>query len=354
VHVVINAAGAMHGDLERLQHRGTCELFRACAQIRITRLIQVSALGAGGMPDWPFLATKFMADRTLLSLAAAHALTGWCVLRPSLVIGRGGASTELLSSLAATPWPIRLADGDWHVQPLHVADLARIIVDLTEQEHPPPVLDVVGPEVITLHALTLMLRAWLGLPTRRFVAFPLPLLKLAALLPGPLDTGALVALARGSTGDNAALAEVTRQLPQRLQDALAAEPATRGDRWLASLLPLRSLLRLGLVAIWLGSAAASFALPGDATAALLRGATADRDTAIAITWAGAALDAGLGLALLVRPWRRLALLAQLAFVLGYTLLATMLLPGLWFDPFGSLLKNVAIIGMTMTLLAIED
>jgi uncharacterized protein YbjT (DUF2867 family) len=46
VDAVINATGAMHADLERLQHHGPCELFRACARSGIVHLIQISALGA--------------------------------------------------------------------------------------------------------------------------------------------------------------------------------------------------------------------------------------------------------------------------------------------------------------------
>jgi hypothetical protein len=351
---VVNAAGAIHADLEGLQHRGPCELFRACARAGIVHLIQISAVGAGDVPDWPFLATKFMADRCLQVLADAHARRGWCVVRPSLVIGRGGASTELFASLAATPWPIRLAEGRWRTQPLHVADLARIVADLTEQERPPPVLDVVGPEVLTTDELTMTLRGWLGLPPRRFLGLPRQFILLAARLPGPLDRGVVTALARGNTANPGPLIAAIGWPPRRLSDALANEPVVRADHWLASLLPLRGLLRLGLVAIWLGSAAASLALPGDAAASLLQGMTGNRAIAIGVTWSGAAVDGALGLALLVRPWRRAVLLAQLALVLAYTLLATILLPELWLDPFGSLLKNIAVGGTALTLLAVED
>jgi uncharacterized protein YbjT (DUF2867 family) len=354
VDAVVNAAGAMHADLEGLQHHGPCELFQACACAGIAHLTQISAIGAGEVPDWPFLATKSMADRCLLELADAHALRGWCVVRPSLVIGRGGASTELFASLAAAPWPIRLAEGRWCTQPLHVADLASIIADLTEQERPPPVLDVVGPDVMTTDELTVTVRAWLGLPPRRFVGLPRLFILLGARLAGPLDRRAVAALARGNTANLSPLISAMGRPPRQLSDALASEPAVRADRWVASLLPLRGLLRLGLVAIWLGSAAASFALPGNAAANLLRGMTADRATAIGLTWSGAAVDGALGLALLVRPWRRAALLAQLALVLAYSLLATILLPELWLDPFGSLLKNIAVAGTALTLLAVED
>ena len=67
-------------------------------------------------------------------------------MRPSLVIGQGGQSTALFAALAALPWPPRLGDGTWQVQPIHVADLARAVRLLLEREEArPPCCDFVGP-----------------------------------------------------------------------------------------------------------------------------------------------------------------------------------------------------------------
>jgi hypothetical protein len=38
----------------------------------------------------------------------------------------------------------------------------------------------------------------------------------------------------------------------------------------------------------------------------------------------------------------------------YTALATIVLPALWLDPFGPLLKNLAVLTATLAFLAIED
>jgi hypothetical protein len=48
------------------------------------------------------------------------------------------------------------------------------------------------------------------------------------------------------------------------------------------------------------------------------------------------------------------LLVQLAVLTVYTALATMVVPELWADPFGPLLKNFGIFAATWALLAIED
>jgi uncharacterized protein YbjT (DUF2867 family) len=238
VDAVINAAGILHGDLDTIHHRGPAALSDACAAARVPRLVQISALGAGAQPDSRFLTTKDAGDRHLLRAARHSGLDGWCVLRPSLVIGRGGASTALFCALAAFIRPVRLGPGNWRTQPIHVADLARIVAAMIEMPGIPPgqeaidrqavVLDAVGPEPMTTDELVAVLRGWLGLPPRRFVTLPLTLIRAAArvgaLLPNPPLTGeSLTMLARGNTADATRLAKAIGWMPRRLDDALAAE-----------------------------------------------------------------------------------------------------------------------------------
>jgi uncharacterized protein YbjT (DUF2867 family) len=356
---VINAAGTLRGDLDTIHRRGPIALFNACACIGMPHLVQISALGAGEQDDSRFLATKAAADRHLLCLAQERGLHGWSVLRPSLVIGRGGGSTELFSALAATLWPIRLGNGSWRVQPIHVGDLARVAVAFIEAPCPPPLLDTVGQQCMSTNDLTGILRAWLGLPSARPVTLPLPIIKAAAWLgdnlpTAPLSTETLTMLTRGSTADVEPLTLALGWTPRRLGDALMAEPSGRPDRWFARLLPLRIGLRIALFAVWMGSGIASFVLTPEQTMRLLSRLAHDPAAAIAITWAGAGLDVTLALALLWRPWRQRALQAQLAVMFVYTALATMVLPMLWADPFGPLVKNLAVLAATLVLLAIED
>jgi uncharacterized protein YbjT (DUF2867 family) len=141
----------------------------AQARANIRHLVQISALGAGQQRHSCFLTSKDAADAHLMRLAVDQKRSGWGVLRPSVVIGRGGASTELFSALAAAPWPIRIGAGDWRIQPVHVADLARIIAELVERQSIPALLNVVGPESMTTDELTTILRAWLGLAPRPFL-----------------------------------------------------------------------------------------------------------------------------------------------------------------------------------------
>ena len=357
VDAVVNLAGILRGDLEQVQHLGPVALFDACAAARVTRLLHVSALGAGQQPGSAFLRTRHAADLHLLALSAGR--PGWGVVRPSLVIGRGGASTRLFLALAALPMPIRLGPGNWAVQPLHVDDAVRAIVRLLHTATVPACLDLVGPEVLTTDELTGVLRGWLGLPARPCATLPVPMLKVAAWvgdrLPSAMLTReSLAMLQAGNTADAAPMQAALGWQARPLGVALAAEPSTPGDLLLARLAPVRPVILGALCLVWVGTGIVSALLPAAQADSLLMGLGLTGWMARSVTWAGAALDAALGLALLSRKLRVRAAIAQLGVMAFYTVLGTVVLPRLWADPFGPLLKNLAVGAATLALLAMED
>jgi hypothetical protein len=235
--------------------------------------------------------------------------------------------------------------------------LARAVADLIETPLVPLQLDLVGPEAMTTDGLTATLRAWLGLPPRPPLALPQAALRVAAcigeVLPGAsLTRETLRMLTAGNAANPAAMIAALGWAPRCLADALAAEPAVATDLWLARLMPVRTILLGALVAVWVGSGLASFCVTPSQANTLLAGLGLSGCSALAVAWAGAALDVVLGLALLRARWRRLVLIAQLAVMITYTALATVALPALWADPFGPLLKNLAVLAATLALLAI--
>ncbi len=356
VDAVLNAAGILRGDLDAVQRCGPMALFEACAAAGVLRVVQVSALGAG-VVDTPFLRTKAAADAHLLRLAM-DAGRSWCVVRPSLVIGRGGASTALFAALAAPFRPLRLGPGTWRVQPVHVADLARAVADLLAAPVVPHSLDLVGPEPMDADGLTARLRAWLGLPPRRPLAIPTALLRLGArlgeALPGAaLTRDALRMLEAGNVADPAPAAAALGWAARPLADALAAEPASAADLLAARMMPVRGVLLACLAAVWAGTGVVSLLVAPARADVLLGGLGLWGGAAMVATQAGAVLDLALGLALLPRRGRRVVLAAQLALMAAYTVLASVALPLLWHDPFGPLLKNLAVLATTLALLATE-
>jgi hypothetical protein len=74
--------------------------------------------------------------------------------------------------------------------------------------------------------------------------------------------------------------------------------------------------------------------------------------AIAALVAGAVLDIAIGLALLARLRR--AAMAGIVVMLDYTAILATTMPALWADPFGALVKNVAILGLALAVHALEN
>jgi uncharacterized protein YbjT (DUF2867 family) len=209
VHVVINAAGLIRETADRtyraVHTEGPIALFEACLAAGVRRVLQVSALGADAGAVTGYHLSKRAADDHLAALDPGGERLDWCVLRPSLVLGPGGRSTELFAALAAAPLPIRLGPGTWRVQPIHIDDLTTIVERLLERPPPwPRQLDLVGPEPVDTDRLVAACRDWLGQTPRPFFPLPVPLLRAAAWLSdrfgaGPVTGESLTMLMHGNT-----------------------------------------------------------------------------------------------------------------------------------------------------------
>jgi hypothetical protein len=109
------------------------------------------------------------------------------------------------------------------------------------------------------------------------------------------------------------------------------------------------LARASLVLLWWGTVAASLHDGGAAGIALLQRASGmGAGAALALVLLGCAWDAALGLLILLRPSPLTYRLAA-AGVIAMTALATVLVPALWLDPFGALLKNLPVLALLALL-----
>jgi hypothetical protein len=109
------------------------------------------------------------------------------------------------------------------------------------------------------------------------------------------------------------------------------------------------LARASLVLLWWGTVAASLHDGGTAGIALLRNATGmGAEAALAVVLLGCAWDGAIGLLLLLRPGP-LAYRLAAAGVVGMTLVATAVMPSLWLDPLGPLLKNLPVLALLALL-----
>jgi len=109
------------------------------------------------------------------------------------------------------------------------------------------------------------------------------------------------------------------------------------------------LLRRSLVFVWLATAAASLWEADGRSAAVLRQAGVDGSAlGTAMLWGGIALDLAIGVLLWRAPLRLAATLALVA-TLAMTVVTSVVLPGLWLDPLGALIKNLPILAALVVL-----
>ncbi|MPS95272.1 NAD-dependent epimerase/dehydratase family protein [Comamonas sp.] len=165
IDAVINAVGALRDrpgqDLQTLHSLAPMALFDACARAGVRRVVQVSALGAG-QGGTQYATTKRAADEHLLTLGRQGLLKP-VVVRPSIIFGAGGASSQLLMNLARLP--LLLLPGlmrSSRIQPVAVRDLADVLAQMATSDTPEGMVEIGGPEPLSTEAFIASLRSQMG------------------------------------------------------------------------------------------------------------------------------------------------------------------------------------------------
>lgn len=360
IDAVVNTVGVFRerGDATFASVHGTAarRLFAACVHAGVQRVVHVSALGADADARTDYHLSKRAADEHLLSLPLDAT-----VVQPSLVFGLDGTSSRALltwSSLPLVPLP---AGGMQQVQPVHVADVTDALVALLRQRElwRGQRIALVGPVPLTLCDYLRALRAGLGLQSWRAWAVPAAWVSIAAgvgqRLPGALfDRAAWQMLQRGNVGDVSALATLLGRVPRAATRFIEPEvsAAARRQAQLGWLLPL---LRGSLAAVWIVTAVVSFGLyPPEQSYALLQRAGVPAAWQPLALYGAAALDLVLGV-LTLWPLRRTRSLwlAQIALIVGYTLIISWRLPEQWLHPYGPISKNLPMLALLALLFTLS-
>ena len=358
VDAVVNCVGILMPSraqsFERVHSVGPIELFRGAALAGVRRVVQVSALGVGDNPASlasPYLHSKLRADDALAALPIDAA-----VLRPSLVFGPNSQSAALFATLASLPLISLPGRGRQALQPIHVFELAEIIVRLLEQSTPcRGAYELGGGQIVSYREMLGRYRDALNLGAALWLPMPMPLMRLAAwaaeMLPQKVfcrDTIGM--LERGSVpGDNAA-PRLLGRAPSSLGHGLAVTPPH-------SLLDLRAdlshsvalMLRLSIALMWLYTALISALLPqASGVLNLLARCGFEGRAGVVMMIASCTLNAVLGALMLRRPppwvWP-----LQIGAVLGYTVTAALNMPELTIDHCGPLVKNVPVLAVLVLL-----
>ncbi|MGY3031199.1 uncharacterized protein YbjT (DUF2867 family) [Bradyrhizobium sp. USDA 4354] len=357
---VINAAGALQGqDMQGVHVAGSAALYAACESMGVRRVILFSAIGIDRDARTDFSRSKRDGEAVLMARDL-----DWVVLRPSVVVGRpayGGSA--LLRGLASLPILPVMPDTA-AIQPVHLDDVVETVVFFLRPGAPSRVaLDLAGPKRIAFSDAVALFRSWLRwraayrLHLPSWVASAAYRVGDAAQMLGwrtPVNSTAQAEMRRGATGDPEPWRQVTGMRPRALEVALAREPASVQERWFAPLYALKPLIFGVFGTFWIATGIISLSAGWNIGMSLLREGGLQENVAALTVTAGALADIVIGLAILWRPLSRYGLWAALIISLTYAVIGTALVPRLWADPLGPMLKIWPVIMLNLVAMAIRE
>ncbi|HEX2255702.1 MAG TPA: SDR family oxidoreductase [Afifellaceae bacterium] len=362
IDAVVNCAGVLRdgaGDSTAgVHHHGVAALFEACERAGVRRVVHLSAIGVDRDTPTDFSRTKRAGDEALMRREL-----DWVILRPSVVLGRAAyGGSALIRGLAGLP-AVPVIGEAGELQVVQLDDLVQTILFFLKPGAPARVaIDVAGPQRLPFTEVVMSYRRWLGwgegplLPVPRWVAAVMYRKGDAARWLGwrtPINSTARREIGRGAVGEAGEWSQLTGIRPQRLEEALAAEPASVQERWFARLYFLKPLVLGVLAFFWIMTGIISLGPGWEIGVELMRTATIDTLAAPGVI-AGALADILIGVAIAFRRTARPGLYAALALSVFYAVTGTLLMPSLWIDPIGPMLKIVPIIVLHFVALAMLD
>lgn len=363
VDAVVNCAGVLGesaaDSTDAAHSRGPATLFAACEQAGVKRVVHFSAVGVDRLTPSEFSRSKAEGDAALKATAL-----DWVILRPSVVVGRrayGGSA--LFRGLAALPILPRFRDAG-ELQIVQLDDVVATVLFFLEPSAPARVeLEIVGPQRLTFNEVVANYRKWLGSRPAQLVDFPDWLIdwmyRLGDFLAWlgwrtPIRSIAKQEMVRGAIGDPTPWTDMTGIKPQALEAALMAEPADVREKWFARIYALKPLIFAVTALFWISTALVSFGPGWDIGLGLLyEGGLSGLLVPLAVI-AGASSDLIIGIAIAFRRTSKIALVAALILSFVYLILGTILVPRLWRDPLGPMLKIWSVMVLNVVSLAIVD
>lgn len=363
IDAVVNCAGllqdAADNALQAVHVDGVAALAEACARAGVRRLIHISAIGADRKPLSDFSRTKQEGETALMARDL-----DWVILRPSVVIGRNAyGGSALFRGLAAFPRIVPMMPETGLLQVVHMDDLLATIVFFLQPDAPRRcALDIAGPQRLSMSEIVRGYRSWLGFGPARFVKLPS---WTAAIIyrfgdfvgwlgwPTPIRSTARREMIRGAIGDPDEWTRLTGIMPRTFAAALAAEPASVQERWFARLYLLKPLIFGVLALFWISTGILAIGPGYEHGDGLMHEGGAGAIAPLAII-GGGLLDLAIGAGIAYRRTTRIALLVSLAVSLLYAVIGTILVPRLWVDPLGPMMKIWPIMVLTVVALAIRE
>ena len=362
VQAVVNCVGALQDSVREnvtaAHVAAPAALFQACEQLGIRRVVHFSAIGVDRQQPSPFSETKLRGDDVLMARDL-----DWVILRPSVVLGRPAfGASALMRGLAALPvLPVMPAAAD--LQVVQLDDVVETVVRLLEPNaRRQVILELAGPRRLAFEEVVDIYRQWLGRAQASHIRLPPAVASLLYTLGDvagalgwrpALRTTARREITRGATGDPQPWSAAAGIYPRSLTEALKATPATVQERWFSNLFFLKPLMFVVLPLFWILTGIISLTVGFDEGITLMNRAGAGTLSAPSVI-AGAFSDIVIGTMIAFRRTSRPGLWTALLLSLFYAFASTILVPALWHDPLGPLLKIWPILVLHLVALAILE
>jgi uncharacterized protein YbjT (DUF2867 family) len=370
IDVIVNCLGVLQdgpGSSTRAVHRDfVAQLLNGIADCgRALRLIHISIPGTAEDDRTAFSATKREAKMLIAASGVTHA-----ILRPGFVVAPSAyGGSAMLRALAALPIDLPAKDAGKAFQPVAAEDLAATIGwlarrDLGDEAARAVTWELMQPQKVSLGGVIDQFRVAFGASEMPRVTLPAFMVDLGAWCGDlvnrlgwtpPLRKTAIAELRRGVSGDPTPWMAATGIVPKTIAQAVGQRSASIQDKWFARLFLLKPLVIASLVLFWVMSGFIALVISFPATTSILT--SHGFPPAIATPFAAitSLMDISIGVLIAFRRTCAAGLVGGTVLSLGYMAGTAILMPDLWIEPLGALVKtSPAIVLMLVALLILEN
>ena len=171
IHLAARVGAAKAGDFAYDNVEGTRVIVRAAEERGVAGLVNVSSI-AVTFPEnayYPYADSKRAAEEIVSACRRP-----WVTIRPTIVLGRESPVWRKLRQLARGPVPVVPGSPSTRIQPIHVDDLAGILLDVAvSASFDRAVHELGGADTVTMEEF--LKRAHERMSGRRGFALPVPL-----------------------------------------------------------------------------------------------------------------------------------------------------------------------------------
>ncbi|MGH1367560.1 MAG: SDR family oxidoreductase [Maritimibacter sp.] len=365
IDVVVNCAGALQvnpkDSLIAVHLHAIGALVLACEKEGVG-LVHFSPTGADNPDngDLAYFRTKAEGDALI-----RESSTDWWIFRPGLVLTQSAmGAAAILRIQASVPYAMVAAMVNTQIKTVSMADVVEAVSRAINGDVPARTeADLVEAKAHGILDVARAMRAWLGFDVPLLtVYFPFWIIGFWARCAdvaswlgwrAPYRTTAIEVMKRGITGNHIQTKMVLGRPALPMEQTLLRMRAGIEDRLRARLELLAPFVFLTLALHWIIAGAIAVANAQTGIDYMIAAGHSPYVAAL-LVWLLASVTFVLGIMLLVRRWAHRVLVIMALFSIFYLAGATIVLPELWADPLGPLVKVIPIIVLTLVARVLID